>query len=224
MCNKGIKLQAKDLSKTYIQGDSTINAIDHVSLDVCESEFVAITGQSGSGKTTLLNILGCITKADTGELWLGETEAIHASDKQRAFIRRNKIGYIFQDFKLLPALTAKENIILPLQLNSISIDEEELEILCQMLDIDSRLNHFPHQLSGGQQQRVAIARALLKKPDIILADEPTGNLDSQCALEIMSIFKQLNQQGCTILMVTHNEKFAHMCTREIQIRDGRIFC
>ena len=215
-------LQARDLVKTYTQGDSIIPAVNHINLDIYPSEFVAITGQSGSGKTTLLNIIGCITKPDGGELWFGDLDATHATDQQRALIRRQKIGYVFQDFKLLPALTARENILLPLQLDSRKINSEEFANLCQMLDIDRRLNHFPDQLSGGQRQRVAIARALIKNPDIILADEPTGNLDSNCAQEIMSIFQQLNHQGCTIMMVTHNEKFAQMCTREIRIQDGRI--
>ncbi len=219
---KNTILQAMDLVKNYNQGESVIRAVDHISLEIFQSELVAVTGQSGSGKTTLLNILGCITKPDAGELWIGDMEVVHASDSQRALIRRKQIGYVFQDFKLLPALTARENILLPLQLDSIHVDAGELNNLCQMLDIDKRLDHFPDQLSGGQQQRVSIARALLKKPEIILADEPTGNLDSQCAMDIMNIFLHLSRRGCTILMVTHNEQIAKMCSREIHIRDGKL--
>ena len=222
MFQNQMKLKARDLMKTYKQGDSVIHAVNHVSLDVYASDFVAVTGQSGSGKTTLLNLLGCLVKPDGGELWLGDVEVTQAADKDRARIRRKKIGYVFQDFKLLPALTARENILLPLQLDFRNVNMDELKDLCEMLEIDHRLNHFPDQLSGGQKQRVAIARALLKKPEIILADEPTGNLDSQCAQDIMQVFQNLNYQGCTILMVTHNEKFARMCTREIKIQDGRI--
>ena len=213
MLQNQVRLKARNLMKTYKQGDSVIHAVDHVSLDVYASDFIAVTGQSGSGKTTLLNILGCLTKPDGGELWLGDMEVTRATDKERAWIRRKKIGYIFQDFKLLPALTAQENILLPLQLDSAGVNMDELRNLCEMLEIDHRLKHFPDQLSGGQKQRVAIARALIKKPEIILADEPMGNLDSQCAQEIMSVFQNLNDQGCTILMVTHNEKIAHFMGR-----------
>lgn len=223
MYSNGCVLLAKDLTKAYIQGSERIIAVNRTNLEVKKADFIAITGQSGSGKTTLLNILGCVTRPDSGELWIGNAEVIGASDKERASIRRTKIGYVFQDFKLLPALTAQENILLPMLIDSEKINKQAFHELCELLEIDDRLHYYPSQLSGGQQQRVAIARALIRNPEILLADEPTGNLDSHCSAEIMEILRQLNHKGSTILMVTHNEHLAEMCSRRVRIEDGYLY-
>lgn len=215
-------LEVKDLCRTFRQGDSEIHAVDHVCFSVEQGDMLAIVGQSGSGKTTLLNLLGCVDKPSAGKVLLDGQDIHSLSDQKSAKLRRRKIGYIYQDFKLLPILTAKENILLPAMLDGRKLPTSQVRMLADRLGIASRLNHLPSQLSGGQRQRVAIARALINQPSILLADEPTGNLDKASAQEIMELLLDLNRTGYTIILVTHNEKFAALCPREITISDGRI--
>lgn len=215
-------LEVKDLSRVFRQGDSDIYAVNHLNFSVESGEMVAIVGQSGSGKTTLLNLLGGIDKPDTGQVLLNEQNIHSLSDKESAKLRRQKIGYIYQDFKLLPILTAKENILLPATLDGRKIPASGVRALADRLGIGNRLNHLPSQMSGGQRQRVAIARALINQPSILLADEPTGNLDKASAHEILEVLLKLNHEGNTILLVTHEESFADMCPRKITLSDGRI--
>ena len=214
--------EVKDLCRTFRQGDTDIHAVDHVSFSMETGEMLAIVGQSGSGKTTLLNLLGGIDKPTSGKVLL-EGQDIHSlSDEESAKLRRRKIGYIYQDFKLLPILTAKENILLPATLDGKKKPSSEVRALADRLGIGNRLNHLPSQMSGGQRQRVAIARALINQPSILLADEPTGNLDKASAQEILEVLLKLNQEGNTILLVTHEESFADLCPRKITLSDGRI--
>ncbi|MCL2030593.1 MAG: ABC transporter ATP-binding protein [Oscillospiraceae bacterium] len=209
------------LTKTYTQGQTAVKAVDNASLSIEPGEFVAIAGSSGSGKTTLLNLIGCIDKPDDGTIVI---DGIDVTDPRNAkmlpAIRRQKIGYIFQDFNLLPILTAKENILMPALLDSQTADEDYLNSLAGWLGLSDRLTHLPSELSGGQKQRVAIARALINRPVILLADEPTGNLDKKSADEIMALLIEINRRGHTILLVTHNDKYAGLCQRIIRIEDG----
>lgn len=212
----------KDLSKTFRQGTDEVHAVAQVSFSIKKGEFVAIVGQSGSGKTTLLNLIGGIEHPSSGSVEIDGINIHSADDNTLAKIRRQKLGYIFQDFNLIPILTAKENIIMPLLLDSGKVDEKNINSLADFLGIEHRLKHLPSQLSGGQKQRVAIARALINHPSIILADEPTGNLDKKTADEIMRLLMEINRQGNTVLLVTHEEKYADMCPRKIVLSDGHI--
>ena len=211
-----------DLTKIYKQGTDEVHAVDHVSFSVKKGEFVAIIGQSGSGKTTLLNLIGGIEHPTSGKVEIDGVDIHAIDDNALARIRRQKIGYIFQDFNLIPILSASENIIMPLLLDSKKVDKAELKSLAEFLGIEHRLNHLPSQMSGGQKQRVAIARALINHPSIILADEPTGNLDKKTADEIMQLLTEINDRGNTVLLVTHEEKYANMCSRKIVLSDGCI--
>lgn len=215
-------LEVKDLCRTYRQGDTDIHAVDHVSFSMEKGDMLAIVGQSGSGKTTLLNLLGCIEKPSAGKVLLDGQDIHSLSDQESAKLRRQKIGYIYQDFKLLPILTAKENILVPAMLDGGKLPVPRVRTLADRLGIGNRMNHLPSQLSGGQRQRVAIARALVNQPSILLADEPTGNLDKTSAQEIMELLLDLNRAGNTIILVTHDEGFANLCPRKITISDGRI--
>lgn len=214
--------EVKDLCRTFRQGDTDIHAVNHVSFSMEKGEMLAIVGQSGSGKTTLLNLLGGIDKPTSGKVQLSGQDIHSLSDQESAKLRRRKVGYIYQDFKLLPILTAKENIPLPATLDGRKIPASEVRTLADRLGIGNRLNHLPSQMSGGQRQRVAIARALINQPSILLADEPTGNLDKASAQEILEVLLKLNHEGNTILLVTHEESFADMCPRKITLSDGRI--
>lgn len=211
-----------DLTKIYKQGTDEVHAVDHVSFSIKKGEFAAIIGQSGSGKTTLLNLIGGIEHPTSGRVEIDGVDIHAIDDNALARIRRQKIGYIFQDFNLIPILTASENIIMPLLLDSKKVDKAELKSLAEFLGIEHRLNHLPSQMSGGQKQRVAIARALINHPSIILADEPTGNLDKKTADEIMQLLTEINDRGNTVLLVTHEEKYANMCSRKIVLSDGCI--
>lgn len=215
-------LEVKDLCRTFRQGDMEIHAVDHACFSVEQGDMLAIVGQSGSGKTTLLNLLGCIDKPSAGQVLLDGQDIHSLSDKESAKLRRQKIGYIYQDFKLLPILTAKENILVPAILDGGKRPTSQVRALAERLGIGNRLNHLPSQLSGGQRQRVAIARALINQPSILLADEPTGNLDKASAQEIIDLLLDLNRAGNTIILVTHDEGFANLCPRKITISDGRI--
>lgn len=212
----------KNLSKVFRQGDESIRAVDNISFTVAPGELVAIVGQSGSGKTTLLNLIGGIEHPSSGSVEVGGMNVCTADDETLSKIRRKKIGYIFQDFNLIPILTAEENIIMPLLLDSKRPDKARLRELASFLGIERRLKHLPGELSGGQRQRVAIARALINNPVILLADEPTGNLDKKAADEIMELLLAVNRRGNTVLLVTHEQRYADMCGRKIKLYDGKI--
>lgn len=212
----------KNLSKVFRQGDESIRAVDNISFTVALGELVAIVGQSGSGKTTLLNLIGGIEHPNSGSVEVGGMNVCTADDETLSKIRRKKIGYIFQDFNLIPILTAEENIIMPLLLDGKRPDKARLRELASFLGIEKRLKHLPGELSGGQRQRVAIARALINNPVILLADEPTGNLDKKAADEIMELLLAVNRRGNTVLLVTHEQRYADMCGRKIKLYDGKI--
>lgn len=212
----------KNLSKVFRQGDESIRAVDNISFTVAPGELVAIVGQSGSGKTTLLNLIGGIEHPNSGSVEVGGVNVCTADDETLSKIRRKKIGYIFQDFNLIPILTAEENIIMPLLLDGKRPDKARLRELARFLGIEKRLKHLPGELSGGQRQRVAIARALINNPVIFLADEPTGNLDKKAADEIMELLLAVNRRGNTVLLVTHEQRYADMCGRKIKLCDGKI--
>lgn len=212
----------KNLSKVFRQGDESIRAVDNISFTVAPGELVAIVGQSGSGKTTLLNLICGIEHPSSGSVEVGGMNVCTADDETLSKIRRKKIGYIFQDFNLIPILTAEENIIMPLLLDGKRPDKARLRELASFLGIEKRLKHLPGELSGGQRQRVAIARALINNPVILLADEPTGNLDKKAADEIMELLLAVNRRGNTVLLVTHEQRYADMCGRIIKLYDGKI--
>ena len=215
-------LQAEDLIKTYVMGDNIVRALDGVSLTIDEGEMVAIRGPSGSGKSTLMNILGCLDRPTTGRYVLAGEDVSRMSPDAQADVRNRKIGFVFQTFNLLPRMRALENVELPLlYAGALHTKEKALEAL-GVVGLRERAHHLPNQLSGGQKQRVAIARAIVTSPAIILADEPTGALDTKTGEDILALFKKLNQEGRTIIIVTHDLKVAEHCPREIYIRDGKI--
>lgn len=215
-------IEARELSKIYGSGESRVVALDKADLKIGQGDFLSITGPSGSGKSTLLHLLSGLDRPTSGLLSYGGRDIYSFHDKELSAFRRRRIGFIFQQFNLLPVLTARENIIMPLLLDKKQPDEAYLRKLTELLGIQKRLNHLPHELSGGQQQRVAIARALAAQPDIIFADEPTGNLDNKNALLVMEILKKLNVQGMTVVMVTHDTSLAEYGTRIIRVKDGSI--
>jgi putative ABC transport system ATP-binding protein len=213
----------KDLSKGFTKnGSAVIKAVDKVDMNIDAGEFVAITGPSGSGKSTLLNIIGLLDVPDSGSYLLDGNEVSKLTLDELAEIRNKKIGYVFQQFHLLPKTTAKENVEIPLIYSEKKNISGMAANALKQVGLQDRINHIPSELSGGQQQRVAIARALVNDPEIILADEPTGNLDSQSGLEIMSIFQRLNKTGKTIVLITHDQKIAEHVNRIVKIVDGRI--
>lgn len=213
-------LTIEALTKVYKQGDDHIFAVNKASFTVKKGEFVALVGQSGSGKTTLLNMIGCIDRPTSGRVLLEEKDLTAMGDEALARVRRRRIGHVYQDFRLLEMLTAEENIRMPCLLDNRPVDEKRLRALAKLLGVDQRLRHLPRELSGGQRQRVAIARALINDPALLLADEPTGNLDRRSADDTMELLRELNRQGCTILLVTHEERYADMCSRKIRMTDG----
>ncbi|MBQ2444730.1 MAG: ABC transporter ATP-binding protein [Clostridia bacterium] len=217
-------IEIKNITKEYSVGEIKIKALDNVSLQISKGEFVAITGQSGSGKSTLMNILGCLDKPESGTYILNGQDVFRANEKKLSEIRNREIGFIFQSFNLINSLSAAENIELPLIYRGIK--KNERRILAQnalsMVGLENRANHLPTQLSGGQQQRVAIARAIALSPPLILADEPTGNLDAASGKEIMSILLSLNKSGKTIVIITHDNSIASAVPRRIKISDGQI--
>ncbi|MCX7770391.1 MAG: ABC transporter ATP-binding protein [Proteobacteria bacterium] len=217
-------LKIENLTKIYIRGAETVKALDSVSFSVNNGEFVAITGPSGSGKTTLLHILGCLDRPTSGEVYIDDKAVGKMNDKELDNIRRLKIGFIFQQFYLLPELNVIENIKLPLLFsgNPKKIGEEYLNEILDTLGILKRKNHKPKELSGGEMQRVAIARALVNKPEFILADEPTANLDSENSIKIFELLKRLVEKGITVIVVTHNNELASLAERRIKLKDGRI--
>lgn len=216
-------LKMENISKKYGKGKTSLKALNNVSINVEEGEFISIVGPSGSGKSTLLNILGCIDNPTSGNIFIENENITKLSDKQMAIFRRRKLGFIFQFYNLIPVLTAEENVLFPLMLDNRKADLNYINKIFDILKINNRRKHFPQELSGGEQQRFAIARALSSKPSLILADEPTGNLDSKNSEEVINLMvemhKKLNQ---TIIMVTHNPEIANIANRKIEIIDGKI--
>jgi putative ABC transport system ATP-binding protein len=213
-----------DIAKRYKMGTEVVNALDGVTLEVHDGEFVAIIGPSGSGKSTLMNIIGCLDIADSGAYELDGKPIGKYNERQLARIRNNKIGFVFQGFNLLPKLNALENVELPLiyqNINHAARRKQAMEAL-EQVGLSERLRHRPNELSGGQQQRVAVARALASRPSLILADEPTGNLDSKTGKEIIELFHELNSNGNTIVLITHDPTVAAQAQRRIHIEDGQI--
>ena len=216
-------LETKDLRKIYGSGDTEVKALDGVNLSVENGEFVAIVGTSGSGKSTLLHMLGGLDRPTSGSVIVDGKDIFRLKDEALTIFRRRKIGFVFQSYNLVPVLNVYENIVLPIQLDGRKVDENFIGKIVKTLGLDGRLDALPSQLSGGQQQRVAIARALAAKPAIILADEPTGNLDSKTSQDVLGLLKVTSQKFAqTIVMITHNEEIAQMADRIIRIEDGRI--
>ena len=216
-------LETRDLKKYYGAGDTLVKALDGVDLQVENGEFVAIVGTSGSGKSTLLHILGGLDRPTGGSVLVDGKDIFSLKDEELTIFRRRKIGFVFQAYNLVPVLSAYENIILPIQLDGGRVDKDYVGRVIEALGLEQRLNSLPSQLSGGQQQRVAIARALAAKPAIILADEPTGNLDSKTSQNVLSLMKITSQKFAqTMVMITHNEEIAQTADRIVRIEDGRI--
>lgn len=216
-------LEASHLKKIYETGSGKVHALDDVSFSVETGEFVAILGPSGCGKSTLLHILGGVDEPTEGEVCLDGNEYTKLLEKEKDALRRQKIGMIYQAYNLVPVLNVEENIVLPVLLDGRNVDQEKLNSLLKLLDLEEERTHLPNQLSGGQQQRTAIARAVYQDPNIILADEPTGNLDQKNTEEIVKLFQKMNHQfGVTIIMVTHDEAIARQCDRTLYMKDGKI--
>ena len=215
-------LELEDVTKTYQTGDARVDALRGVSFGVGEGEFVAIMGESGSGKTTLLGILGCLDRSSTGSYMLVGEEVTHLSEARRARVRGERIGFIFQAYNLLPRMTAARNVELPLVYAGVPARERRDRVLDALtaVGLESRVDHQPNQLSGGQQQRVAIARALVANPSVLLADEPTGNLDSASAEEVLVLLERVHSEGTTIVMVTHSTEVARRASRILRFADG----
>lgn len=216
-------LEVKDLCKNYGKGSTLVKALDNVSFEVEEGEFLAIVGSSGSGKSTLLHILGAVDKPTSGKVMVGGVDTFKQRDNELAIFRRRKVGLIYQFYNLIPILNVEENMTLPILLDGKKPDEKYLKELIEILGLERRVNHLPNELSGGQQQRVSIGRALISRPDIILADEPTGNLDSKASKEILDLLKLSNEKyHQTIIMITHDMNLAKMAKRIITLEDGHI--
>lgn len=218
-----MNIEAKELCKIYGEGENRVVALNRVSLKIAPGDFISIIGPSGSGKSTMLHLLSGLDRPTSGCLTYDGKDIYSLADKELSAFRRRRIGFIFQQFNLLPVLTARENIIMPVLLDKKQPDEAYLKQLSQMLGIHDRLTHLPHELSGGQQQRVAIARALIAKPDVIFADEPTGNLDSKSGGEVMEMLKTVRKtMGKTLVVITHDNRIAAMADRQISIVDGTL--
>ncbi len=216
-----MKIEARELSKIYGVGENRVAALDRVNLEIAINDFISIMGPSGSGKSTLLHLLSGLDRPTSGSLTYDGRDIYGFSDKELSTFRRRRIGFVFQQYNLLPVLTAKENIIMPLLLDKRQPDEAYLMQLAELLGISDRLEHLPHELSGGQQQRVAIARALIAKPDIIFADEPTGNLDSKSGSEVMKMLENIwEETGTKLVIITHDRRVAQMADRQFVIVDG----
>ncbi len=217
-------IDLKDISRVYQVGYSKVYALDNVSLHIDDGEFVSVVGPSGSGKSTLMNIIGCLDIADSGTYMLDGIPIEDYTDKELAKVRNHRIGFVFQDFDLINQLTAEENVELPLIYQGMGRNDrkERVSEALRSVNLDKRAKHLPSELSGGQQQRVAIARAIVTRPSLILADEPTGNLDSKTTEEIMSVFHELHEQGNTIILITHDDGVARQASRMIHILDGRL--
>ena len=216
-------LETRDLKKYYGTGDTQVKALDGVELNIQQGEFVAIVGTSGSGKSTLLHMLGGLDRPTSGTVTVDGKDIFALKDEALTIFRRRKIGFVFQSYNLVPVLSVWENIVLPVELDGRKVDEAYVEEVIATLGLEKKLRNLPGQLSGGQQQRVAIARALATKPAILLADEPTGNLDSRTSQDVLGLMKVTGQKfGQTMVMITHNEEIAQMADRIVRIEDGRI--
>jgi len=222
--NQSALIKTDDLWKTYEMGSNAVHALQGVSFTIAHNEYVAIMGPSGSGKSTLMNLIGCLDTPTKGQYWLNGRLVSEMDDDELAHIRNKEIGFVFQTFNLLARASALHNVELPLIYSGVHSREriERAKTALQMVELSDRMDHKPNELSGGQRQRVAIARALVNNPSIILADEPTGNLDSQTGIEIMKLFEKLHTEGNTIILVTHERDIAEYAQRVISIRDGKI--
>ncbi|HTP68356.1 MAG TPA: ABC transporter ATP-binding protein [Dongiaceae bacterium] len=224
LVDTGVVIRTEGLTKTYEMGAEQVHALQGVDVEIRKGEYVAIMGPSGSGKSTLMNLIGCLDSPTSGRYWLAGRLVSELDDDELAYIRNKEIGFVFQTFNLLPRATALHNVELPLIYNGTPAEEriEKAKLALQRVDLTPRMHHKPNELSGGQRQRVAIARALVNDPSIVLADEPTGNLDSKTGEEIMNLFEHLHGQGNTIILVTHELDIAQRAHRVIFIRDGKI--
>ena len=224
LVDSGVVIRTESLAKVYEMGAEQVHALRGIDLEIRKGEYVAIMGPSGSGKSTLMNLIGCLDSPSSGRYWLAGRLVSELDDDELAHIRNKEIGFVFQTFNLLPRATALHNVELPLIYNGTPSEEriEKAKLALQRVDLTPRMNHKPNELSGGQRQRVAIARALVNDPSIVLADEPTGNLDSKTGEEIMNLFANLHSQGNTIILVTHEMDIAQHAHRVIYIRDGQI--
>lgn len=224
MCVLKTVIRAENLQKVYKMGDNLVKAVDGVNLNVFEGEYLVIMGPSGSGKSTLMHLMGCLDKPTAGEIYIGDVAVSKLNDAQLARVRSKMIGFVFQQFNLLPRLTALENVELPMIYAKVprEVRKKRAKELLTLVGLAERTHHRPTQLSGGQMQRVAIARALANEPQIILADEPTGNLDSKSGQEVLKIFSELHSNGLTIIVVTHDPEIAELGERVIHMKDGRI--
>ena len=216
-------LETKELKKTYGRGDTAVHALDGVDLKISNGEFVAVVGTSGSGKSTLLHMLGGLDRPTSGQVFVDGKDIFSLKDEELTIFRRRKIGFVFQSYNLVPVLSVMENILLPIGLDGGKADKKYIDQVIDTLGLSKKLDSYPSQLSGGQQQRVAIARAIAAKPAIILADEPTGNLDSKTSQDVLGLLKITGERfSQTIVMITHNEEIAQLADRIIRIEDGRI--
>lgn len=217
-------VQVRDLSKVYGHGDTAVRALKNINLEIARGDFVAIMGASGSGKSTLMNILGCLDAPSTGEFYLRDLNVAHLDENQLAVVRSRLIGFVFQSFNLIPRTSALKNVELPMAYQGISRADRKkrAEEALASVGLSERMHHQSHELSGGQQQRVAIARAIVTTPAMILADEPTGALDSGSTFEILNLLKELNKQGTTVVVITHEEEVARAAQRVVRLRDGEI--
>lgn len=214
-------IEAKELSKIYGEGEGKVIALNQVNLKIEQGDFISIIGPSGSGKSTLLHLLSGLDRPTSGYLTYNGRDIYGLSDKELSAFRRQRIGFVFQQFHLLPVLTARENMIMPVLLDKKKPDEEWLDRIAKLLGIQDRLSHLPHELSGGQQQRAAIGRALMAKPEVIFADEPTGNLDSKSGSEVMGMLREIHEKtGTTLVVITHDNRIASMASRRFSIEDG----
>ena len=216
-------IQVNDVSKIYGTGENKVVALCHANMTIHSGDFISIMGPSGSGKSTLLHIISGLDTPTSGKVLYGDTGIHHGSDKELSAFRRQKIGFIFQNYNLVPVLNVYENIVLPVELDGNKVDKKFMKEVVQMLGLEDKLNNMPNNLSGGQQQRVAIARALVSKPAIVLADEPTGNLDSKTSSDVLGLLKVTSQKfQQTLVMITHNNEIAQLADRIIRIEDGKI--
>jgi putative ABC transport system ATP-binding protein len=217
-------ISLRNITKTYILGEQVVDALIGVDLQILRGEYIALMGPSGSGKSTLMNIIGCLDTPTSGEYWLNNKEVSQMSDASLSEVRNTEIGFVFQTFNLLNRLTAIDNVALPLVYAGIPLSQrtERAKVVLEKVGLKDRMNHKPNELSGGQRQRVAVARALINNPSLLLADEPTGNLDTKTSYEIMALFDDIHQSGNTIVLVTHEEDIANHAKHVVRMRDGQI--